>query len=509
MGSIRATAGVLATLAILALPAGAGATASGSNGRIAFDRYSCNSAGTQCGDQIYAVNPDGSTVTNLSQNYAYSDDFPKWTTGGKIVFERCCVAGLSQVYRMDGNGANVTQVSNGNFNDYQPSASPSGAIAFVHAGDIWSMNSDGSNRAQLTTDSADDAWPVWSPGGGKIAYVRDYYSYPSYTTQIVVMNSDGSSPNVVWSVNHYAYPRIDWSPDGSKIGLTDGGTLETVPAAGGSPTAVRDNVQGFGFSPDGARFTFSSNGDIWAESFGATSATDLASGYDPAWGSYTCSGSGCGATPPGQPGTLQAQFIMPSVMSTATSPTDPYSMKWTAATCAAGSTYTLAGSVDGAAPSTMFSGTGTSTILNLLPGHSYTFQVDCGGPASAVTFGLHGYQESTATYTGTWTPTNFSGAWGGTAKYSTANGATAIFRCTCEAFTWVTDEDSTHGSAKVYVDGVYKKTINTQSSTKKNRVVVFKYGWPTDGAHTLKIVNVATSGHPRVTVDGFLTRTAT
>ncbi len=500
--------GALVVLTAMVLPTSAAATPSGSNGRVAFDRYSCDAAGTLCSQQIYAVNPNGSTVVKLSQSFNYSDSYPAWTSSGKILFQRCCVAGLSQVFRMDGDGANQTQVSNGNFNDYEPSASLTGSIAFVHASNIWSMNSDGSNRTQLTTDGADDSWPVWSPAGTKIAYVRDYYSYPSYTTQIVVMNSDGSNPGVIWSVGHYAYPRIDWSPDGSTIGLTDQGTLETIPATGGSLTAVRDSVDSFAFSPDGAKFTFGSNGDVWDETLGGTSATDLASGADPAWGSFVCSGSGCGSGSGGQPGTLQAQFITPSRLTAATSPTVPYSMKWTVGTCAPGSTYTLAEAVDGGSMSSAFSGTATSTTLSLLPGHSYTFQVDCGGPASAVTFGLHGSQQSGATYTGTWAPTTFTGAWGGTARYSTAKGASATFRCTCEAFTWVTDEDTSHGSAKVYVDGVLKKTINTQASTKKDRLIVYKYGWPADGSHTLKIVNRATSGHPRLTVDGFLTRTA-
>ena len=100
------------------------------------------------------------------------------------------------------------------------------------------------------------------------------------------------------------------------------------------------------------------------------------------------------------------------------------------------------------------------------------------------------------------------GAYGGSAKFTTAKGASASFTCTCEALTWVTDEDSTHGSAKVYLDGHLSAAVSTQSSTKRNRQIVFKHGWPTDGMHTIKIVNVATSGHPRVNVDGFLTRTS-
>jgi hypothetical protein len=70
----------------------------------------------------------------------------------------------------------------------------------------------------------------------------------------------------------------------------------------------------------------------------------------------------------------------------------------------------------------------------------------------------------------------------------------------------VTDEDPAHGSAQVYIDGVLKATISTQSAAPLNRVIAYKFEWPAASAHSLKIVNVATSGHPRVSIDGFLTR---
>jgi hypothetical protein len=48
--------------------------------------------------------------------------------------------------------------------------------------------------------------------------------------------------------------------------------------------------------------------------------------------------------------------------------------------------------------------------------------------------------------------------------------------------------------------------VNTKSASKLNRVIAYAFRWPSDGAHTLRIVNSATAGHPRVTVDGFLTQ---
>ena len=121
----------------------------------------------------------------------------------------------------------------------------------------------------------------------------------------------------------------------------------------------------------------------------------------------------------------------------------------------------------------------------------------------------NGYQEGAATYTyaSTWHSTSFAGAWGGAARYTAAAGASATFHCaSCRTLAWVTDKDAAHGSARVYVDGVLKATVNTQSSAPVNRVIAYKFGWTTNGAHTLKIVNVATSTHPRISIDGFLTR---
>jgi hypothetical protein len=205
---------------------------------------------------------------------------------------------------------------------------------------------------------------------------------------------------------------------------------------------------------------------------------------------------------------LSAQFIVVSTLSSTTPVTDPYKFSWKQGSCPTGATYTLRESLNGGTYSTVYTGTNLSKKLSIPIGNLYTFQVSCGGSPSQTTFRLNGYQETSASYSSTWTTNSFSSAWGGTAVYSTANGASATFTCTCEALAWVTDEDANHGSANVYVDGVLKKSVNTQTTTSKNRVVVFKYGWATDGQHTLKIVNLATSGHPRVTVDGFLTRTA-
>jgi hypothetical protein len=291
-----------------------------------------------------------------------------------------------------------------------------------------------------------------------------------------------------------------------------GAILATYPASGYGSASF---FYGLALSPDGTTF--------WTADWSGPNIyhIDIASGMllssfqSPSVGGVSDAGLSIYGEPRAagplvptvKPGVVQAQFIQKTLMSSDTNPTVPYKISWTQGTCPAGSTYTITVTTGGS-PGVAYTGAPLTANINLRVGATYTIAVDCGGGVSSIyNFTLTGFQEGTASYTGSWTSTSFAGAWGGTARYSSASGGSATFTCSsCQAFAWVTDEDSTHGSAKVYVDGVLKTTINTQASTKLNRVVAYKYGWATDGAHTLKIVNVATSGHPRINVDGFLTR---
>jgi TolB protein len=79
------------------------------------------------------------------------------------------------------------------FYDFHPVWSPDGTrIAFFsnRSGnlDVWTVNSDGTNLTQLTTSPADDLYSVWSPDGEKIAFL----STRSKEAAIWIMNGDGT-----------------------------------------------------------------------------------------------------------------------------------------------------------------------------------------------------------------------------------------------------------------------------------------------------------------------------
>jgi hypothetical protein len=113
-------------------------------------------------------------------------------------------------------------------------------------------------------------------------------------------------------------------------------------------------------------------------------------------------------------------------------------------------------------------------------------------------------QDGRWTYTGTWHSEALANAWGGSVHYSTTAGATAV-GSGGRSIEWVTTTGPTHGSAKVYIDGVDVATVSTYSPTVQYRRAVFHYEGPSiGGAGTIKIVNLGTPGHPRVDVDAIV-----
>ena len=114
-------------------------------------------------------------------------------------------------------------------------------------------------------------------------------------------------------------------------------------------------------------------------------------------------------------------------------------------------------------------------------------------------------QTSTAVrYSGTWTSANSSAASGGSLKYSTSSGASASYSFTGSSIAWVASKGPNRGSADVYIDGVLKATVSLHSTSYLNQRIVYAFNWSLNGTHTIRIVNRATSGHPRIDIDAFV-----
>jgi hypothetical protein len=68
----------------------------------------------------------------------------------------------------------------------------------------------------------------------------------------------------------------------------------------------------------------------------------------------------------------------------------------------------------------------------------------------------------------------------------------------------VTTRAARSGSARIYIDGVLASTVSLNASSYTYRYVPFQKTWTTSATHTIKIVVVGTSGHPRIDIDSFV-----
>ncbi len=148
------------------------------------------------------MNSDGSAQVLLA---AGSHDFgaaydaePAWSPDGdRIAFrsdrENVDWARNDQIYTMDTDGSNVTQVTHQDFHTFEsnesPAWSPDGQqIAFQHfphrppaglgSSQISRINADGSGEIEVTSNSMFNMNPAWSPDGQRILFTTHYESPP-------------------------------------------------------------------------------------------------------------------------------------------------------------------------------------------------------------------------------------------------------------------------------------------------------------------------------------------
>jgi WD40 repeat protein len=130
---------------------------------------------------IYVMNADGTNLVPLTNDGMLAGE-PAWSPDGAKIAFSSEDQGSPAIFVMNADGSSVTRLTSSNW-DYTPTWSPDGSrIAFSRFAscipdncfnwerDIFVMNADGSEITQLTVGSDDDIDPAWSPDGRWIAF---------------------------------------------------------------------------------------------------------------------------------------------------------------------------------------------------------------------------------------------------------------------------------------------------------------------------------------------------
>ena len=153
---------------------------------------------------IRVVNVDGTADRQLT---SYEDDFrPLWSPNGTKILFRSHRDGNYEVYVMNSDGSNQTNISNNPATDEDQGWSPDGEeIVFVSNRDagpdeqehvyrrreLYTVNVDGSRLTRITYDSYASS-PAWSPDGLWIVYV-DYALTATGTPYVTIIPSIGGT----------------------------------------------------------------------------------------------------------------------------------------------------------------------------------------------------------------------------------------------------------------------------------------------------------------------------
>lgn len=164
-------------------------------------------------------------------------------------------------------------------------------------------------------------------------------------------------------------------------------------------------------------------------------------------------------------------------------------------------------------PAGIATGLATAAIRTVALNHAHRFRIrarDAVGIWSPWVEGpllrLGTVQDSSSVmkYSAGWLPAASPYASGGSTRYTTRRNASVRLTMMAQTLAIVAPVGPTHGTANIYVNGVYEGTIGFYSKVAASRRVVWTKTFEADGLKTLEIRSNGTAGRPRIDIDAVL-----
>ena len=179
--------------------------------------------------EIYRVDLDGTNLLQLT-NDTYEDRFPVISAEDSKIAFGSDRSGIGNVWTMDFNGGNLTQVTaladiraeqDYIYSDFSPDGTKLTFCYTISSPIHWQtniVNTDGTSNTNISpADGQDYQNPMWSPAGDKIILQKNP-PFSGYSTELVTLDTDGSNLTTVVGLNTNNTPRRpNWAPDAQKI----------------------------------------------------------------------------------------------------------------------------------------------------------------------------------------------------------------------------------------------------------------------------------------------------
>ncbi len=256
--------------------------------KIAFTLFNSHD---QVQPDIYTICPDGSLMTRLTNDPA-ADETPVWSPDGTRLAFASNRSGSYQIYLMDAEGGNVSQVTTEYENTHPVWLADGLRIAFraIDNKGLWwwrTAHLDGSQVTELSEPSYDFFFqtPAWSPDGARIAYMslEEQKMRNDGASQIHVKDINGAN-DIALTHDTWENATPIWSPDGNRIAFLSERhgeynifALYVMDADGSKVRLLSQPIYGdvsasFSWSPDGTQIVI---GDV---NIGYIAIITLASG---------------------------------------------------------------------------------------------------------------------------------------------------------------------------------------------------------------------------------------